>query len=420
MKSTLYLTSVLAFLMLIIFTSTSLAEKIPINGILIDAEGKDEINNARITVIQGDEKVEQSTTDDGRFELYLNPGDANITYRAPGYGKLEDRIIVTTGMEEITKRMHRDSVNGWSTIIILIPGVFGLLVACIKEYADRKKKTSSPKGNPNRMLVALANGVVWAIVLAWIWYRASSMPGVTKIQFFHSSLAFEFFVPLLGYLGSLLFVFDLFRGKDNDSFKHKEFGMRIIMGPYIAMVIVALFGKEFDFINLQSDTGQGALAFISGLIVVVAIQGIIERANEMLGKWRRKNDPYLASPIAQKFNLSEIEDKELSKAGLRYPEQLLMLSAAEIKRKQDAADLDKNLVLALKRKVELEQLKSEISDLIWIRLKPKNISTIQDFSTLSDGLLKQIAQETPELSDRRLKQLRAKTIKFIDNHNWAV
>ena len=162
------------------------------------------------------------------------------------------------------------------------------------------------------------------------------------------------------------------------------------------------------------------MAFISGLIVVVAIQGIIERANEMLGKWRRKNDPYLASPIAQKFNLSEIEDKELSKAGLRYPEQLLMLSADEIKRMQDAADLDKNLVLALKRKVELEQLKSEISDLIWIRLKPKNISTIQDFSTLLDGLLKQIAQETPELSDRRLKQLRAKTIKFIDNHNWAV
>ena len=82
--------------------------------------------------------------------------------------------------------------------------------------------------------------------------------------------------------------------------------------------------------------------------------------------------------------------------------------------------LDKNLVLALKRKAELEQRKTAISDLIWNRLKPKNISTIQDFSTLSDGLLQQIAQETPELSDRRLKQLRTKTIKFIDNHSWAV
>jgi hypothetical protein len=416
--------------MLLIFTSTSLAEKIPVRGKIVDADlvnadpkdaGREvEISKAIVTAIQGGEKFEQSTTDDGRFELFLNPGVTNITYRAPGYGKLEDRIIVANGMEEITKRMHRDSVNGWSTIMLLIPGVFGLLVACIKEYADRKKVTNSPKRNQNRMLVALANGIVWAIVLAWIWHYASSVPGVTKIQFFHSSLAFEFFVPLLGYLGSLLFVFDLFRGRDNDSFKDKEFGMRIIMGPYVAMVIVALFGKEFDFVNLQSDTGQGVLAFISGLIVVVAIQGIIERANEMLGKWRRKNDPYLPSPLAKMFNLSEIEDKELSKASLRHPEQLLMLSVDDLKEKQETADIDKNLVLALKRKVELEQLKSEISDLIWNRLKPKNISTIQDFSTLSDGLLKQVAQETPELSDRRLKQLRAKTIKFIDNHSWAV
>jgi hypothetical protein len=189
------------------------------------------------------------------------------------------------------------------------------------------------------------------------------------------------------------------------------------MAPYVAMVIVALFGKEFDFINLQSDTGQGGLAFISGLIVVVAIQGLIERANEMLGKWRRKNDPYLASPLAKKFDLSEDEDKELSKVALRHPEQLLMLSSDDL---NGHADIDKNLTMTLKRKVEREQLKSEISDLIWNRLKPKNISTIQDFSTLSDGLLKQIAQETPELSDRRLKQLRAKTIKFIDNPNWAV
>jgi len=128
------------------------------------------------------------------------------------------------------------------------------------------------------MWVAVVNGIVWAAVLAWIWFYASLLHGVTKIQFFNSSLAFAFFVPLLGYLGSLLFVFDLFRGKDDDTFKDKEFGMRILMGPYVAIVIVALFGKEFDFINLESATGQGALAFASGLIVIVVIQGIIERA----------------------------------------------------------------------------------------------------------------------------------------------
>jgi hypothetical protein len=416
MNLRLLILSLSVFLMPVILVSESLSQKIVISGTLKDANAKDVIHNAKITAIQNDEKIEQSATVKGKFKFDLNPGRADIIYQAPGYGKLKDTINIE-GNKEIHKFLHKDSVNGWLTILLLVPGVFGLIVAWIKERADRNKLAND--STHGRMLVALVNGIVWAVVLAWIWHYASQVHGVTKIRFFHSSLAFEFFVPLLGYLGSLIFVFDLFRGKDSDSFKEKEFGMRIIMAPYVSIIMVALFGKEFEFINLdlESDTGQGVLAFVSGLIVVVAIQGIIERANEILGKWRRNNNPYVASPLAKKFELSEDEDQELSKIALRHPEQLLMWSDDDLRKKLAAVYFDEHLILAIKRKVEKEQLRSDISDLVWNRLKLDNVSTIQDFSTLSDEKLQQISKVKPELSDQRLKDLRGKIIKFIDNCN---
>ena len=185
---------------------------------------------ATSAVTQNRETVEYATTGNGNFKLQLNEGKADLSYQAPGYGRLQDSINVVNGKNKtIIKKIQRDSVDGWSSILLLIPGVFGLLIACFKEKAntDKADKTSTY----SQMMVALANGVIWAVVLVCIWSQVSLLNGVTKIQLFHSSLSFEFFVPFLGYLGSLLFVFDLFRAKDSDTFKNKEFGMRIIMGP---------------------------------------------------------------------------------------------------------------------------------------------------------------------------------------------
>jgi hypothetical protein len=103
MKSKICVLNVLVLLILLIFASGSLAKKIPVSGNLMNADGKGKISNAKVTVVQGDEKFEQYTTNGGRFELYLNPGVANIIYEAPGYGKLEDRIIVAQGIEEFIK-----------------------------------------------------------------------------------------------------------------------------------------------------------------------------------------------------------------------------------------------------------------------------------------------------------------------------
>jgi hypothetical protein len=81
----------------------------------------------------------------------------------------------------------------------------------------------------------------------------------------------------------------------------KEFGMRIVMGAYVDAVMVALFGKDLKFIKLESYSCQGTLVFMSGLLEVVATQAIIERANEMLGAWPCEKNPYVPSPLRNRF-----------------------------------------------------------------------------------------------------------------------
>jgi hypothetical protein len=390
-----------------------MSQKVSITGELKDGSRRI-IPGGKIEAIQDGTSIEQYTTIEGTFEFRLYPGPATIIYQAPGYKKLEDSITVEQKNEKIVKIMQRDSVGGWWTLLLLVPGVCGLLIAWCKECFSKNRNAN--QAIQDRLLVALFNGVVWAGVLAWMWHGAAAPRGITKVQFFHSSLTFEFFVPLLGYFGSLLYVFDLFRGKDSDKFKEKEFGMRMVMGPYVAIIMVALFGKDLTFIDLESYTGQGTLAFLSGLIVVVAFQGLIERANEMLGKWRRESSPYVASPLAEKFHLSEDEDNELRKIALNHPEQLPMWSDEELSKKVADIEFDEHFILSMKRSVESDELRKHIGDLIWDRLKPAKVTTIQDFATLSNEEIQNIAKERPELSDERMIELKDKVIEFLKNN----
>jgi hypothetical protein len=388
------------------------AEKILIQGKLV-SQNDQGIKNARITLVQGDMKIEQSTNTKGEFEFSVNPGTTKISYLAPGYAKTEDNLTLEAGEADsvdIKKRLSQESIGGWWTLLLLVPGVAGLLIAWGKEKISQQHEKSS--SIPDRLLVALLNGVVWAGVLVSVWYFTTTQ-GITRIRLFHSSLSFEFFVPLLGYFGALLYVFDLFRGDTDDKFREKEFGMRIIMGPYIAIVMVSLFGKNLEFINLDSSTGQGTLAFFSGLIVVVAIQGLIERANETLGQWRRHHNPHKFSPLAEKFKLTEKEDKALLKLSLRFPKQLLVWSDDALRNAAGTADINANLLLAMKWEVQAEQLKQEISDLIWDRLKMVNATTIESFAALAEEELEKLARKKPELSTGRLKELRQRTADFL-------
>jgi hypothetical protein len=387
------------------------------------------IPNAIVRVNQGATERKAVTSDvegdhKGTYRIEcLGPSRFSITFSAPGFGTITEKGRNITGDTEWPPTtLAIESIGGLWVLALFVPAVVGLLVPLIatgaraivsgvrvKAGAGAIGAVASPVGGHEqaiRVLVALLNGLTWTVVLVAIWWKAVLPHNVYTMQLFSPNLTFDFYVPLLGFLGALLYVFDVFRAKDNDRFKGKEFGMRIVMAPYVAIVVVALFGKDFEFMDLTSHTGQGTLAFVSGLLVVAFLQGIIERTNEFLGRWRKNRMDYKPSPLATKFDLSEEEDLVFVSAGIRLPEQLLAREESELTVAGKNSDFDAGLALALKRRLEYERLGEKIGEVVWGRLAADGVRTVDAFGALQDVALQKVANMEPKLEVSALKDLR--------------
>lgn len=366
--------------------------------------------------VEGDQK--------GTYRIEcLGPSPFSITFSAPGFGTITEKGRNITGDTEWpTTTLAIESIGGLWVLALFVPAVVGLFVPLIatgvraivsgvrvKAGAGASGAVASPVGGHElaiRLLVALLNGLTWTVVLVAIWWKAVLPHNVYTMQLFSPNLTFDFYVPLLGFLGALLYVFDVFRAKDNDRFKGKEFGMRIVMAPYVAIVVVALFGKDFEFMDLTSHTGQGTLAFVSGLLVVAFLQGIIERTNEFLGRWRKNRMDYKPSPLATKFDLSDEEDLVFRSSGIRLPEQLLAREESELTAAGKNSDFDAGLALVLKRRLEYERIEEKIGEVVWGRLAADGVRTVDAFGALQDVALQKVANMEPKLEVSVLKELR--------------
>jgi hypothetical protein len=385
------------------------------------------IPNAIVKVNQGETERKAVTSDvegdkKGTYRIEcLGPNSFSITFSAPGFGAITEKgRNITKDTEWLPTRLVIESIGGLWVLALFVPAVVGLFVLLIVSSTGFRAIVSemrwvkagagaSPVGGDElfiRLLVALVNGLTWTVVLVAIWWKAVLSHNVYTMQLFSPNLTFDFYVPLLGFLGALLYVFDVFRAKDNDRFKGKEFGMRIVMAPYVAIVVVALFGKDFTFMDLTSHTGQGTLAFVSGLLVVAFLQGIMERTNEFLGRWRKNRMDYKPSPLATKFDLSEEEDLVFRSAGIRLPEQLLSREESELTAAGKNSDFDAGLALALKRRLEYERLGEKIGEVVWGRLAADGVRTVDAFGALQDVALQKVANMEPKLEVSVLKELR--------------
>lgn len=104
---------------------------------------------------------------------------------------------------------------------------------------------------------------------------------------------------------------------------------------------------------------------------------------------------------------------------MRYPHQLSMWPDYDLCRKLADVEFDRHLALSMKRSIERDELESGISDLIWERLKPIKVNTMQDFTVLSNATLQQIAEEKPELSGDRLIDLKDQAIALLRKNGNA-
>ncbi len=403
-----------ALIMFISYVQSVSAEEksIDVSGTLTNVKGAN-IPNANITIVQGGpdiKTVRKAVSDkDGTFSIKsVKPDIEIITYEASGYTTIEERDVRLRDNLDLSQTLQAESVGGLGLLLLLFPGVSGLAVYAFKTNFIKEAIL-------NRFMVALINGLIWAFTLAGLWYCLGLYRyGTYELQLFHPSMTFEFYVPFLGFLGSLLYVFDLFRqgghvttNDEGDMPKGKEFGMRLIMGPYVAIVMVVLFTQDFSFINLTSPTGKGILAFFSGLLVVVALQGLIERGNEWLGRWRRKSG---LTEIAERFDLNPEDDNKLIKAGIRYKVQLRDCKDDDLREMVRKVGFDENLAVDFKRALEEEQLRKAIGEMIWDRLKEIKVKTIQDFALLTDASLEQVSQKDISIED--LKTFRDNARKF--------
>jgi hypothetical protein len=396
--------------------------KITFSGTLKSSNGEN-VRSGLVEVIQNRATYRAITNDEGKFDMQLPAGPFDVTYSADGFEPLSQSgiTIAETGRvkegKPFTIQMKKKSVGGWWVVLLAFPGLFGLMVAWVAEWRRSKHQTISH--TYHRLAVSLFNGLVWAAVLAGIWCLIAVPQEVSKIRLFHHDLTFEFYVPMLGLFGALLYVFDLLRSGSDDEFKSKEFGMRIIMAPYVAIVMVALFGKDLQFIDIGSHTGQGTLAFFSGLLVIVALQGLIERANEILGRWRRQAG-YQPSAIAKKFRLGEAEDLLLRKIAIRHPGQLIERDANQLKEDARKVGFDVFLIEVMRREVEQEHLHADMGAIVWKRLEPLNVKSLQEYANLADKPIRQVANDTePALCEQRLLGLRDRAQQLFATNSQA-
>jgi hypothetical protein len=328
----------------------------------------------------------------------LKAGGGKIRYVADGY---QERTTDPKISERANLSMVLLPASTPVGLLLLIPGIVVLAswAAVALAWGKRAERSigrqSEPKLaaeehlDPNAWL-AIASLASWGVMffVLWLWMRQEKIESLT---FFDTGLSFSLFVPACGFLGALVFVIDLFQRGRQEVNAFREFAMRLVLAPYVAIVIVIFFGGTFTFIQLTNLQAQAALAFFSGFLVVLFLQGLTERGNEVLEQWRSDNR-YEPSEIAIRFNLDREEDRKLRKANLKYLAQLQALPEADLRVLGRQTDLGEGFLVALQRRLSPEHLQACLGQGTWAKLNQEGVRTVWDVALLTPERLEQISK----------------------------
>jgi hypothetical protein len=328
----------------------------------------------------------------------LKAGAGTLRYVADGYHEKATGLQLSERATLSTVLLPAPTPGG---LLLLIPGVVVLASWAAVGLAwgnradrplGRRREPTLAAGahpDPNAWL-AIASLASWGVVLVvlWLWMRQAKIETLT---FFDTGLSFSLFVPACGFLGALVFVIDLFQRGRQEVNAFREFAMRLVLAPYVAIIIVIFFGGTFTFIQPTNLQAQAALAFFSGLLVVLFLQGLTERGNEVLGQWRSDNR-YEPSEIASRFDLDREEDLKLRKANLKYLAQLQALPEADLRVLGRQTDLGEGFLVALQRRVSPERLRACLGPETWAALNREGVRTVWDVALLTPERLEQLSK----------------------------
>lgn len=316
-----------------------------------------------------------------------------------------------------------DSLPYITGLVLLLPGILVLgLRSTLIRWAERGRPPIQEAGGDagrmdlNSLLIPVCL-MSWLVTFLILWYVSSYTDGTT-LAIFDRELRFRPFVPFFGLLGAMVFVIDLFRGKKAAGFG-TEFALRLVLGPYVAIVMVVLFEDNFTFVQLSGPKAQAALSFFSGFLVVLFLQGITERGNELLGRWREEAR-YEPSEIAAKFKLNMRDDLRLRQEGnLKYLGQLRNLPDSVVKEKGKEAGLGEGLLLEFKRQLEVERLEGTLGNEAWKKLGNEGLKNAKDIVALTQKRLEEVS-EKQSVSRDALEGLRKDYQAMVASWNSAV
>jgi len=274
-----------------------------------------------------------------------------------------------------------------SALLLLVPGI-GVL-ALFAWVHGRRPEDSDPEGARRDWWLMVASLVLWGATFFLFWWLLMSRGG-EGLHFFHPRLSFALSVPIFGFMGALIFVIDLLRTGSQRVPAYREFALRLVLGPYVAIVMVLLFGGTFDIINLDKLGSQATVAFFSGFLVVLVLQSLAEKGNEVLGQWRA-TARYEPSEIARRFRLQVEDDVKLQKANLKYLDQLRTLSTDELRMMAKQTQLGEEYLVGLQRRLREADLVDTLGEETWAKLHQEVIRTIGDVALLSPEGLEQVA-----------------------------
>lgn len=254
------------------------------------------------------------------------------------------------------------------------------------------------EGEPDRTKTRKDPNAIMIIVALLVWLATFlalhlSQENTDSLPFFHTALSVPLYVPVMGFLGSVVFVADLFRSGREDFSRSKEFAMRLVLGPYVAIVMVMLT-DNFGLINQQGTevASRATLAFFSGFLVVLALQALSERGNELLGRWRAQYR-YEPSEVAKAFDLPREMDLQLRGVGLQKLRQLRTLSLESLRERAKLAALDLDFLRTLQKETGLVLTRRQLSEQTWSLLRKHGVETVRDLALLETSKVEAIVEQ---------------------------
>jgi hypothetical protein len=346
------------------------------------------IENALVQVTRKDVTFSRRTDANGQvtFET-LKAGPATVMYSAEGVRTLKVPALIVEGGD-----LSASLLFDWFPfgLLLLIPAV---LVLALRAGLDWWWKQSADEhARDTSSILIFASLVIWGATFVFLWFALRDKTSNT-LHFFHPGLSFSLAVPVFGFLGSLLFVIDVFLKGKQDANTSMEFVLRLVLGPYVAIVMVLLFSNTFNFIQGSNPLeAQATVAFFSGFLVVLVLQSLSEKGNELLGQWRSASR-YEPTEIAQTLHLSMEEDLKLKKVNLKYLDQLRVLAKEDLVQMAKQSDLGEGFLLGLRHQAVLENLKARIGVGVWKKLGEEGINTVWDMAPLTPARIQDLAQK---------------------------